>query len=133
MVASERCRRAQLALAAHVGVAGVGQQHLGHLGGPQDVVGVAAVDQVPRHRRELCAFRVLRDAQPADRLDRLRPAVPLDPIPLMMMAIARSRCSWARLLKKSSTGRLAVRGPSSGGPRCSRPSAIVSTCPGRIT
>ena len=58
------------------------------------------------------------------------PAVPLEPMPLMMMQIARSRCSSARLLKKSSIGRLAARGVPSRGPRCSRPSRIVSVVAG---
>ena len=61
------------------------------------------------------------------------PALPFEPMPLMTMQTARSRCSSARLLKKSSTGRLAARGESSAGPRCSRPSRIVSVWPGRIT
>ena len=67
--------------AAHVGVGGAGEQRIGDLRRPQNVVGVAAVDHVPRHRRELRALGVLRDAPPAHRLDRLRPLGAVGPHP----------------------------------------------------
>ena len=54
---------------------------------------------------------------PPTALTACAPAVPLEPMPLMMMQMARSRCSSARLLKKSSTGRLAARGVPSARPQ----------------
>jgi hypothetical protein len=56
---------------AGVGMAGVGEQHLRHVARAENVVGVARVDQVARHRGEGRGFGVLGDAQPAHGLDRL--------------------------------------------------------------
>ena len=60
------------------------------------------------------------------------PAVPLLPMPDSSTHTARSRCSSARLRKKSSTGRWCPRF-STGAPRCSLPKRMVSVWPGRIT
>ena len=55
-----------------MGLPGIADEQIGHLGWSEDEVRQVGIDQAPRHGWEFRRFRFLGDHQPAHRLDRLR-------------------------------------------------------------